>query len=291
MNKLKTSSTRLWVLLARKARIAAIFRRGPSRQVRLIKWNLDDDKFEFGQWFKGRVYERRCDLSPEGTLLIYFAATYKEPLFSWTAVSKLPWFTALALWPKGDGWNGGGHFFGPYDVHLDHFSGEDVPHSDFKANCRKLRIASLASVRGEDAPVWHSTLKRDGWSQIHAGVWSKYGEATGFSWKAQTPEQWRKPHSKLPLRLEMLIEGLHQENGPWYVTTYRVVDTSGAEIVGLGLADWADWDKQGDLLFARGGSLYRQAFQKSVPSPAVLLADFSNHKFEAIEPPDMAKKL
>src|SRR3954454_10755262 len=85
--KLNASSTRLWVLLARKARVAAIFRRGPSRHVQLIKWNLDNDTFEFGQWFKGRVYERRCDLSPAGTLLIYFAATYKEPLRSWTAVS------------------------------------------------------------------------------------------------------------------------------------------------------------------------------------------------------------
>lgn len=190
MKELKISSTRLWVLLARKARIAAIFRRGPSRQVQLIKWNLGDDTFEFGQRFKGRVYERRCDLSPAGTLLIYFAATYKEPLFSWTAVSKLPWFTALALWPKGDGWNGGGHFVGPYDIHLDHFPGEDAPHPDFKSHCRTLRIASLASVRGEDAPVWHSTLKRDGWSQIHAGVWSKYGEEKGYSWKARTPEEW-----------------------------------------------------------------------------------------------------
>lgn len=89
----------------------------------------------------------------------------------------------------------------------------------------------------------------------------------------------------------MFIEGLHQENGPWYVTTYRVADLSGAETAGLGLADWADWDKQGDLLFARGGCLYRQTFQKSFASPAVLLADFNGHRFEAIEPPDSARKL
>ncbi|SRR5258708_6932574 len=291
MKELKSSSTRLWVILALKARIAAIFRRGPSRQVQLIKWNLSDDTFESGQWFKGRIYERRCDLSPSGTLLIYFAATYKEPLFSWTVVSKLPWFTALALWPKGDGWNGGGYFIGPYDIHLDHFPGQDAPHPDFTSRCRKLRIASLASVRGEDAPVWHSTLQRDGWIQNHAGVWSKYGEAKGFSWKAKTPEEWRKPHKKLSLRLEMFIEGIHQENGPWYSTSYRVANLLGTEVAGLGLADWADWDKQGDLLFARGGCLYRQTFYKSLASPAVLLADFRSNRFEAIEPPDAARKL
>jgi hypothetical protein len=291
MKKFNASSTRIWVLLARKARIAAILRRGPSRQVQLIKWNLADDTFEFGQWFKGRVYERRCDLSPAGTLLIYFAATYKEPLRSWTAVSKLPWFTALALWPKGDGWNGGGYFVGPYDIHLDHFPGEDAPHPDFKSQCRKLRIASLAKIRGEDAPVWHFTLKRDGWSQVHAGIWGKYGEKKGFAWKAQKPEEWQKPHQKLPLRLEMLIEALHQENGPWYVTTYRVADESGSEVAGLGLADWADWDNRGNLLFARNGCLYRQSFRKSILSLPVLVADFNSNKFKASKPPNYAKKL
>ncbi|HTG45785.1 MAG TPA: hypothetical protein VK633_14790 [Verrucomicrobiae bacterium] len=96
---------------------------------------------------------------------------------------------------------------------------------------------------------------------------------------------------KLPLNLEMFIEGAHQENGPWYVTTYRVADNTGAEVASLGLAGWADWDKQGGLLFARQGSLYRQSFGKSVPSPAVLLANFNGHQFAAIESPDMAQKL
>lgn len=291
MKKSSLSSTRLWVLIARKAPVAAIIRRGPSRQVQLIKWNLDKDTFEFGQWFKGRVYERRCDLSPSGTLLVYFAATYREPLRSWTAVSKLPWFTALALWPKGDGWNGGGHFIGPYDIHLDHFPGEDSPHPDFAVSARKLRVTSLASSRGEDAPVWHATLKRDGWIQLHAGAWSKYGEEIGYSWKARTPEKWKKPHAKLPFCLEMSIEGLHKENGPWYEIAYRVVDDSETAVVNMGFADWADWDKQGNLLFARNGCLFRQARHKSAFRDPFLLADFTSNKFEALEPPDSAKKL
>jgi hypothetical protein len=172
MKRPVSPSTRLWVLLARKTPIAAIFRRGPTRQVQLIKWNLNDDSFEEGQWFKGRVYERRCDLSPSGTLLIYFAATYKEPLRSWTAVTKLPWFTSVALWPKGDGWNGGGYFKGPYEIHLDHLAGESAPHPKFQAACRKLQVTSFANAMGEDARVWHFTLQRDGWTQVQHGVWS-----------------------------------------------------------------------------------------------------------------------
>jgi hypothetical protein len=93
---LRTSSAaRIWVLLARKEPVGVIFRRGPSKQVMLIKWNTEKDSFHLGQWFKGRVYERRCDLSPSGDLLIYFAAKQKPPLYSWTGISKPPYFSAL----------------------------------------------------------------------------------------------------------------------------------------------------------------------------------------------------
>jgi hypothetical protein len=56
-------STRLYVLLARKAPIAAVFRRGPSKRVLLLTWNTETHEVRKGQWFKGRIYERRCDIS------------------------------------------------------------------------------------------------------------------------------------------------------------------------------------------------------------------------------------
>ena len=73
-------ATRLFVLPARKSPLAAIFRRGPSNHVLLIQGNLDQDTFTPGQGFKGRIYERRCDLSPERDMLLYFAATCKKRL-------------------------------------------------------------------------------------------------------------------------------------------------------------------------------------------------------------------
>jgi hypothetical protein len=48
--------------------------------------------------------------SPDGELLLYFAlqgsrwqTSYRG---SWTAVSRVPWLHALALWPQGDTWGG-----------------------------------------------------------------------------------------------------------------------------------------------------------------------------------------
>ena len=107
-----TSSTpqaKLHFILAREAHAAVIFRRGPGKLVQIVKWNTDTDTFEPGQWFKGRIFEDRSDISPAGTKLLYFAekitpVTLKDPNYTthWTAVSKLPYLTALALWPNGD---------------------------------------------------------------------------------------------------------------------------------------------------------------------------------------------
>lgn len=52
---------RLYAILARKAPIAVIFRRGPSKRVLLVLWHTDNDQFHEGQWLKGRIYERRCE--------------------------------------------------------------------------------------------------------------------------------------------------------------------------------------------------------------------------------------
>src|ERR1041384_8508875 len=73
------TATRLFAILARKSPYAVIFRRGPSRSVLLIRWNTETDTFEHGQWLRGRIYERRCDLSPDGGLLLYFAANWHPP--------------------------------------------------------------------------------------------------------------------------------------------------------------------------------------------------------------------
>ncbi|WP_250622987.1 hypothetical protein [Pinirhizobacter soli] len=64
---------RIHVLLARDASAAVVIRRGPTRHTALIGWDRKTDKFKVGQRFYGRIYERRCDLSPNGMHLIYFA--------------------------------------------------------------------------------------------------------------------------------------------------------------------------------------------------------------------------
>jgi hypothetical protein len=118
------SATRLYVLLALNGSRDVIFRRGPSDLVLLIKWNLDDDTFEIGQWLKGRVYERRCDLSPDGEMLLYFAANFPREYRAYSAISRPPYFTALAIWPKSGTHLGGGLFHPGDKIALDYMDWE-----------------------------------------------------------------------------------------------------------------------------------------------------------------------
>jgi hypothetical protein len=106
--KTELVGARLFPILARRSYTAVIFRRGLSKWVQLIRWDTKTDTFEPGQWFHGRVYERRCDLSPDGSLLVYFAQKIsarslkdKEYTYAWTAISKPPYLTALALLAQG----------------------------------------------------------------------------------------------------------------------------------------------------------------------------------------------
>ena len=104
---------RLHGLLARSADTAVIIRRGPSTRVATFSWDRRTNEVQLGQWLKGRIYERRSDLTPDGKHLIYFAVNGQrrnETRGSWTAISRAPYLHALDLHAKGDCWEGGGLF-------------------------------------------------------------------------------------------------------------------------------------------------------------------------------------
>ena len=132
---MQSSPCRLHVVVARDAPCAIVLRRGPTRWYHVIRWHMNRDVFEPGAWFRGRIYEERCDLSPDGKLLVYFClrgsgAPHPGYTHAWTAVSRAPWLYALTLWPWGTTYGGGGRFTGnreltlhiemPIDTHPDH---------------------------------------------------------------------------------------------------------------------------------------------------------------------------
>ena len=106
---------RLFVIMASEVPVGLILRRGPTRWYHLLRWYMDKDEFEAGAWFRGRIYEEKCDLSPDGKLAVCFChgGRYRTDYTdSWTVVSRAPWLCALALWPWGTTYGGGGRFTG-----------------------------------------------------------------------------------------------------------------------------------------------------------------------------------
>lgn len=283
-----TPATRLHVLLARGAPTGVIFRRGPSKQVLLIRWNTEEDSFVTGQWFKGRIYERRCDLSPDGSRLIYFAAKWTGPLQTWTAISRPPFLSALALWPKGDAWNGGGRFLTSHDIVLNHPPGEAELHPEFRQ--RPVRVVGHAERRGEDDTVSHPLRERDGWEFVARGTWREVRSKSGLHWEADPPEIWRKPHPRANLTLEMAETSVGKKNVGWYGTEYRLhFGPVGGEDRPFGRLDWADWDQRGDLVYGEAGRLFRCEVKRGKVGAPRLLADFTGLRFEGVEAPDWAK--
>lgn len=250
---------------------SVILRRGPSKQVRLIRWDRANDKLELGQWFKGRIYERRCDLSPSGRYLLYFAADQKEPYHSWTAISKPPYLTALALWPKGDCWGGGGYFTDENSIKLNHLSHQMTLAPEFKLK-KHFRVlpCDQHESHGEDFPIYHRLLLKNHW---------QYAEA-----------QYYEKSSAKKNCLHMTIDHNGEPNQSWYTVDYKLFDSKHTLLFELSDIDWADFDSNGDLLFAERGKLYRLSeknfnkFTKDGEKVLSLIADLTNMQFEPIAP-------
>jgi hypothetical protein len=290
--------TRLHVLLARASRRAVIFRRGPSTSVLLIAWDRHSDAFEQGQWFRGRIYDRRCDLSPNGALLVYFAAKYKRYLSqlgrqagafpTWTAICRPPYLTALALWPHDSAWNGGGLFEDDRTLLLNHGSrvppvleGTSVPPS--------FVVKPLGGPHGEDDTVQHPRRLRDGWTLTQPGV-VHHQPGSDPRFRCDPPRVYEKAFGRLVLTLN--VRGYGAVNGPWNIEEYAIEDRARSRLEVLEDSEWADWDTNGDLLFARQGSLFRigaQLVGNLDLSGATLLADFRPLEVVRREtPPELA---
>lgn len=313
-------ATRIYALIAPRARIAVVFRQGPSRQVLLLRWNMAVDSFESGQWFKGRIYERCCDLSPSGKYLVYFAGNQKPPYYSWTAVSKPPYLTALTLWPSG-GSGGGGLFKSDSSLYLNHNLPTDglALRSSVPKGFDLLPFAENID-RSQSHFILKQRMKRDGWIEVQKGIAHSGGpsfaemmerttaikkllaeEGPGFdssklpetfNTKTKTPAMWTvfEPvdiwqKSTSSYRLEMRTLGFGETNGPTVVTEYSVLALDGCVLIDLGRADWADWDSNGDLLYAKSGAIYRLPKAEIGKGEARMLIDLTQERFRPLEAP------
>jgi hypothetical protein len=104
---------RIFCIPALRTPVVAVIRRGPSKWMHVSRWDLDGPSYEPGAWVRATIYPQRCDVSPDGRWLVYFAL---KPSAEWElgpayiAISRLPWLTALAAWGIGSTWTRGMQF-------------------------------------------------------------------------------------------------------------------------------------------------------------------------------------
>lgn len=278
-------SCRLFAILARRTLAAVVLRRGPSGHVLCVRWDRARDAFEEGQWLKGRIYERRCDLSPSGTYLLYFAAKWGTPMATWTAISRPPHLTALALWPKGDAWGGGGMFEDERSIVLN--SPYVVPKLTQGGLAPKMRVRELGLFGrgGEDFPLYGMRLERDGWRCVSPGKKSaeRWGESPWITFDPAIEYARPRPHDP-GCELRMRITGIKEQGGDWWIVEHAVVGSLEHD---LGRTEWADWDANGDLLFAREGVLFRARDPGREPR---VLVDLRDRRFVPRQAPPRATK-
>jgi hypothetical protein len=276
------SPCRLFVYLARKAPVAVVLRRGPTDWARLSVWRTDLDTFDHGQWIKGRIYERRSDVSSDGSLFAAFVRQSgggrpgQQPRAdSWVAISRPPYFTALALWFVGGTYHTGAFF--PDDGSF--WAGFGSAPPDIGKTPPWLKMTppkEISYVDGTaewtDRTVHFNRLLRDGWTRIE---------------NETSRTKWLRTHPALPMTLAMSqrFESFQNYGGP-YVVEYTVRSQPDNAEISLGTPSWADWDQQGRLILARHGQLLAW----SVDRGEQIIADFNDQAPDPAAAPDWAQR-
>jgi hypothetical protein len=301
------SAARLHVLMARHAPYAVIIRRGPAKSVCTVGWDRIKDTFEVGQWLRGRIYEKRADLSPDGRHLIYFAGNFiwnSETKGTWTAISRAPYLKAISIWAKGDTYFGGGVFLdnktallhghhGPAlelspDIRIVEdargwSSSRNLAEGIAPTGAERVKTLQHCLSARENAIYEASLQKRFGnyraFEDYRAG-WrlDKHGEEDAGKWwngRNVTKHWWlRRPRKD---------------------TGYQLIRRGGDTVIDLPPGTgWADADNWGDvellpertrIVWALEGRMYAAEVTREGVGPHKMLYDFNPMTFEALEAP------
>jgi hypothetical protein len=278
---------RCWqfVLMARKAPVGVIIRRGPSKWWHLTLWDTERDRFTSGQWFRGHVYPRKCDLSPDGQLFSYFAGkfsgTAREGGYddTWVAVSRPPYFTALALWPVGDTWGGQTMFMNDGTFHV----GTLKPHHpDHPPD--PLRVV-LHSYLNLDDPIlwWSSPWESTGWKAIPLP--DRVKKTSYFDRRLAA---WRKTVGRLCLN--RAVDPGDSEFPSRRPSRYTISKRDESTELAVFEAHWADFDLRGRLVATVGGRILEGAIDRHHGLRWRQLADFKDEKPTRTEAPKWARR-
>jgi hypothetical protein len=267
---------RVHIILAREAETAIVIRRGPTKAVCTMLWDRKRDTFLLGQWLRGRIYELRCDLSPNGKHFIYLALNNSTVLGSWTAISRTPYLKAIGLWKNSGTWFGGGLFMTDSKYWLNsgiHHDGElrtPTGLSEHKG------FPFHECYGGGCEGVYFIRLQRDGWKLIARST-DKKGDPYSI-FEKKLPEGWV---------LRKISHASYYNHPPGTGYDYDTHSLHHAERqIDLEFPkwEWADLDSE-RLAWVQNGVLSASRLTSDGLGPVQELYDFNRLNFKAIKAP------
>ena len=261
---------RIHVLIPSQSERAVVVRRGPSKYTGVFSWNTRTDEITPGQWLKGRIYERRSDVSPDGEHWIYFAMNGhwgSESKGSWTAIARAPFLKAVEFFPKGDCWHGGGLFLDKRSYWLNDGYGHERS-TPSNVLSRVDTVDWVQNYGGECPGVYYNRLQRDGWVLTGRGSNGRYDEWAIFE---------KPAGAKWTLR-KVCHEQIGAPPGKGCYWDEHALASSSGEMLELAGWEWADVVGR-SIVFAKDGRLIRLADLEGKRSET-LIHDFNDHRFE-----------
>ncbi|MGE0237480.1 MAG: hypothetical protein AB7F09_29145 [Parvibaculaceae bacterium] len=255
------STPKSHVLMAREAPVAVIFYRRSRLTTYCLHLDYEErksgqrDRLSKGSRFYGRIFPERSDLSPDGSLMVYFAMRGKRTGDSsdpstWTALCSPPWLKAHLFFPNGSTWGGGGVFL--RDRRLVVF---DSPPED----------------AGPDYEVFrHYRILRDTTSL-------PAGDRAVIAARFRPPAVAALPCPSGGRARPVLVRTARPHGrGSYEQFDYVLKDAGGYDIEGaedIVLANWAGWDIFGRLMVAAGRhiNIYEMKSGRPLPKPAKVL--------------------
>lgn len=232
---------RLHLIPALSVPVAVILRRKPSKLYHVMLWHTSKDSIEHGSWFRGRLYDGRCDLSPDGRWMVYLAMGSNGQV--WNGLCNPPSLTC-ALQSRNVGtWAGSGLFLPDGTLVADRWWPpiETPTGQPLRSPTPKLCLQRPPEYKignSEDLGGIFPRLVRDGFI---------YDQPTDLTGEKGT---WsKKPTSKHPA---LRISYAGYRNG--YKFRFEL---EGHDAVMSPNPDWACYDSRQQLLIAREGHIER----------------------------------
>jgi hypothetical protein len=215
--------SRIHLLAAKEAPIVVLLQRKRAKLFHIIKIDTEKHSVQEGSWFRGRLYEMKCDVSFDGEFMVYLAIGKGSGRFtSSSGLCRLPWLkTLVECQTPGPNWGGG--YFADRKVLVTNGWKEVSPTTDIPFT---LTHGPLTCAAAEHRGILDEKFERDGFTRSGDDAWAK------------------RPSLQHP---ELKVRYLGYQDGDHFAFSLE----ERPELVEG--ASWATWDSRQNLWVARPG--------------------------------------